>query len=368
MKYYLVAGEPSGDMYGARVMQKINQLDPHAEFRIWGGDKMEKEGGVQISHIKERAFMGIWEVIKNLRTIKQNLTLFKQDFIQNKPDALILIDYPGFNLRIAPIAKELGIPVHYYIAPKVWAWNRKRITKIKAFVNYLYTILPFEPEFFLQHQITSDYVGNPLVDLISEYKQDTATIQQLKDGKPVIALLPGSRKMELANILPIMATIPKHFPDYRFVMAGSDSFSQEELHSLSQQYGIEILRGKTYEILACAKAALVTSGTATLETALWQVPQVVCYKFSKISYLIVKPLMKIKYISLVNLILNSPLVKELIQDELTELNIKKELKALLETDRRTEIMNGYAALRIRVGGNGASDRVAEFITQRTMQH
>ncbi|MCZ2131292.1 MAG: lipid-A-disaccharide synthase [Bacteroidia bacterium] len=365
MKYYLVAGEPSGDMYGAEIMQVIKEQDSEAEFRIWGGDKMENAGGTQVSHIKERAFMGIWEVVKNLRKIKKNLNLFKNDILQHKPDALILIDYPGFNLRIAPIAKELGIPVHFYIAPKVWAWNRKRIKDIRAYVDYLYTILPFEPAFFSQHNVKSDYVGNPLMDLISEYKHSPEVLQNLRTGKPVIALLPGSRKMEIANILPIMATIPKHFPDYRFVMAGSDSFSQEELNTLSHQYNIEIFRGKTYEILSCSQAALVTSGTATLETGLWQVPQVVCYRFSKISYLIVKPLMKVKYVSLVNLILDSPLVTELIQDDLTEKNIIKELNAILNTDKRAKIMTGYAALKIKVGEPGASHRTAKLIVERT---
>ncbi|MCO6495795.1 MAG: lipid-A-disaccharide synthase [Bacteroidetes bacterium] len=368
MKYYIVAGEPSGDMYGAKIMQIIMQEDSEAEFRIWGGDKMERMGGTQVSHIRERAFMGIWEVIMNLRKIKRNFKLFKDDFIRYKPDALILIDYPGFNLRIAPIAKNMGIPVHFYIAPKVWAWNKKRIKDIKAYVDYLYTILPFEPAFFNKYQIESDYVGNPLVDLISEYQPDTNIVENLCSGKPVIALLPGSRKMEIANILPILASVPKHFQDYRFVMAGSDSFSQEELNLLSKKYQIEILRGKTYEILSVATAALVTSGTATLETGLWNVPQVVCYKFSKISYLIVKPLMRVKYISLVNLILDSPLVKELIQDELTESNAKNELDKILNTDKRKAVLTGYAALKIKVGDKGASERVAKMIVQRTRKN
>lgn len=365
MKYYLVAGEPSGDMYGARIMQIIKELDPEAEFRFWGGNKMEKVGGTQVSHIKERSFMGILEVFKNLNKVKKNFKLFENDFSSNLPDSLILIDYPGFNLRIAPFAKKLGVPIHYYIAPKVWAWGKKRIPKIKELVDYLYTILPFEPAFFKKHGIVSDYVGNPISDLIAEHKHDQEIVSDLKAGKPVIALLPGSRKMELANILPLMCSVTKYFPEYRFVMAGSDSFSDSELDILAKMHGIEVLKGKTYEILSVAKAALVTSGTATLETALWNIPQVVCYKFSPISYWLVKPLIKIKYISLVNLIMDKALVKELIQYDLTESNLKSELLSLFETNKRHEILTGYAALKIKVGERGASEKVARMIVERT---
>jgi lipid-A-disaccharide synthase len=365
MKYYIVVGEPSGDMYGAELMTHIQQLDDKATFRFWGGNKMESVGGEQVCHIKERSFMGIWEVVANLFKIKRNFKYFKKDIIANKPDALILIDYPGFNLRIAPIAKKLDIPIHYFIAPKVWAWDSKRTKKIKAFVDYLYCILPFELEFFAKHKIKPDYVGNPIMDLMQKHEHDANVLNDLQNGKPVIALLPGSRKMELKNMLPVMTTVTPHFPNYRFIIAASDAFDDALLQTITKDYPVEVIKGKTYEILSVAKAALVTSGTATLETALWNVPQVVCYKFSKISYLIVKSLIKIKYISLVNLILNKALVTELIQDELEPKKLKKALKNILEGEKRKEILNGYAALRIRVGNSGATLKTAKLIYDRT---
>jgi lipid-A-disaccharide synthase len=367
MKFYLVAGEPSGDMYGAKLMREIKKNHVEAKFRFWGGDKMEAEGGEQVSHIKKRTYMGIWEVAKNLIKIKKNFKLFEKDIAEYLPDAVIFIDYPGFNLRVAPIVNKLGIPVHFFIAPKVWAWNSKRIIQIKKHVDFLYTILPFEPEYFKNNGIVSDYVGNPLMDIISDFKPDLQAIEYLKNDKPVVALLPGSRKMELQNILPLMASAKKHFPDYRFVVAGSDSFSDYELQYIKNTFDLEVLRGKTYEILSVAKAALVTSGTATLETAIWDVPQVVCYKFSKISYVILKPLIKIKYISLVNLIMDKLLVKELIQNDLTETNIRLELDKILQAERQREIKLGYAALRIKVGKPGAIERTAKLILERTQK-
>jgi lipid-A-disaccharide synthase len=367
MRYYLVAGEPSGDMYAAKVMEAIKRNDAEASFRIWGGDHMEAVGGTQVSHIRDRSFMGIWEVLKNYRLIRQNFKHFEKDLQANKPDVLLLIDYPGFNLRVAPIAKALGIPVHFYIAPKVWAWNKGRIKKIKAYVDFLYTIFPFEPAFFSKHGVSSDYVGNPLPELIQRFKPDPNTLHYLNSDKPLIALLPGSRKMELENMLPVMSKMPGLFPDYRFVMAGSDAFSEKEIEALQQKFGVEIIRGKTYELLSVARAALVTSGTATLETALWNVPQVVCYKFSPLSYWVVKPLIKIKYISLVNLILDAPLVKELIQFEFTVENLQKELQRILSPDVATKQKEGYAAIQSLLASEETAEKVARLIIQRTQK-
>lgn len=365
MKYYLVVGEPSGDMYGAMLMKHIAKFDPNAEFRFWGGHLMEQVGGTQINSIDNRAFMGIWEVLANLSQLKKNFTLFKNDLADYMPDALILIDYPGFNLRVAPYAHELGIPIHYYIAPKVWAWNAKRVKKIQKYVSYLYTIFPFETSFFSKHHISVDYVGNPIVDKIQEFKPHSQTLQNLKEGKPIIALLPGSRKMELKHVLPIMCSVISHFPNYRFVVAGAPNFNAKSFDVLFMNHKVEVLYGKTYEILSVAKLALVTSGTATLETALWNVPQVVCYKFSAISYYLVKALIKVPYISLVNLILNKPLVPELIQNKLTTEGLINQMNRLIEGKSREEIKKGYAALRVVVGGGGATQKVAELIYNRT---
>lgn len=367
MRYYLVVGEPSGDMYAAKIMEEIKLQDSEAVFRFWGGDRMEAVGGEQVSHIKTRSFMGIWEVIRNYRLIKKNFKCFEKDLLAYLPDALILVDYPGFNLRIAPFAKKFGIPVHFYIAPKVWAWNKSRIKQIKSSVDFLYTIFPFEPAFFEKHGVSSDYVGNPLPDHIRSFRPDEKTVIDLKKGKPVIALLPGSRKMELENMLPIMGQMPALFPQYRFIMAGSDAFDMSALQSIAHQYDIEVLRGKTYELLSVAKAALVTSGTATLETALWNVPQVVCYRFSPLSYWIVKPLIKIKYISLVNLILDQALVTELIQYAFRVETLQKELQRVLQPEEAEKQKAGYAKLQALLEGEGTAKKVAGLIVERTQK-
>lgn len=366
MKYYLIAGEPSGDLHGANLMKEIRKLDPEAEFRIWGGDKMEKEGGIQVMHIRDRSYMGIWEVVVNFASIRKQFALCKKDLIESKPDALILIDYPGFNLKIAAFAKTYNIPVHYYIAPKVWAWNTKRVHKIKRYVDHLYAILPFEEKFFKQYQIHTDFIGNPLMDEILAHQHDPKTINQLKSiNKPIIALLPGSRKMELENLLPLMSEITTDYPEYQFVVAGTSGFSNAEIltycHPDSQ---LLIFQDKTYEILSLAKAALVTSGTATLETALWKVPQVVCYKFSKLSYMIGKRLIKVPFISLVNLIMEKKVVTELIQDAFNKAQLKKELNKILEPETHKSIKMSYKALQIKIGDAGASHKAAKLIVDR----
>ncbi len=365
MKYYIVAGEPSGDMYGAQLMSRLKILDNNASFRFWGGDKMEQEGGEQVSHIRDRSFMGIWEVLVNIPILIRLFKLFKKDVSHFRPDLVIFIDYPGFNLRVAPYVKSLGIPVHYYIAPKVWAWNTGRVKVIKKNVDYLYSILPFEPLFFQKHKINTHYVGNPIIDIIQAFKPDALVLQHLRAiQKPIIALLPGSRIMELKHMMPIMAKLVPLFPECHFVIAAADAFPEKLTLDMQQRYNIEVVRGKTYELLSMAKAAVVASGTATLETALFNTPQVVCYKFSPISYHIVKRIIKVKYISLVNLIMDKPLLKELIQYDFTLENTQKALHSILYKNDRELIHRGYAALKIKVGGPGAVDRTAELIYER----
>jgi lipid-A-disaccharide synthase len=369
MKYYLIAGEPSGDLHGANLMKEIRRWDAEAEFRIWGGDKMEKEGGVQVMHIGNRSYMGIWEVVLNLSSIRKQFALCKKDLVESKADALILIDYPGFNLKIAAFAKTYGIPVHYYIAPKVWAWNTNRVHKIKRYVDHLYSILPFEERFFKQYQIEVDYIGNPLMDEIAAHQHDPETISQLKGlEKPIVALLPGSRKMELENMLPLMSEMAVDYPDYRFVVAATSGFSIAEIKTYCHpQSELLILQDKTYEILSLAKAALVTSGTATLETALWKVPQVVCYKFAKLSYMIGKRLIKVPFISLVNLVMEKKVVTELIQDGFKKRELKKELNKILDPEHQKSMKMSYKALQIKVGEAGASQKAAKLIVNRVKE-
>lgn len=366
MKYYLIAGESSGDLHGSNLMSNIKLLDENAEFRFWGGDLMKNKGGELVSHYKDRAFMGITDVLLNIGKIFKAIKQCKLDIEKYKPDALILIDYPGFNLRIAKWAKEKNIKVHYYISPKVWAWNTKRAHGIKKNVDYLYSILPFEVEFYKPYGIVPDYIGNPICDAISQYQFDEqfCSNNNLKDG--YIALLPGSRRSELKHILPLMLETTLNFPHYQFVLAGANHIRDEEYFQYTKGYNVIIIKNKTYDVLKNAKASLVCSGTATLETALIGCYQVVCYKFSKISYWIGKRVVKVKYISLVNLILDKMLVKELIQNELTKENISKELNYILSENGRKKLESGYAELRKIVGEAGASERAAKLICERTM--
>ncbi|MBC7426054.1 MAG: lipid-A-disaccharide synthase [Bacteroidia bacterium] len=367
MNYYIVAGEASGDLHGSTLMRALKRQDNEARFRFWGGDLMIAEGGDLVSHYKERAYMGITEVVKNIGTILGFIKKCKADILATKPDVLILIDYPGFNLKIAKFAREHGIKVHYYISPKVWAWNTKRVEKIKRDVTWLYAILPFEIEFYKKHGFKIDYVGNPLMDGIKAFSPNRNFKKEHGFEKPVIALLPGSRKNEVEHILPVMLSVVDLFPQYQFVIAGNASLAVEQYSSLDPEGKVPVVTGQTYDLISNAEAALVCSGTATLETALLNCPEVVCYKFSAISYMIGKMVVKLDYISLVNLIMNRLVVTELIQNELTTKNLKRELENITSNAvKRKDMLISYAALRIKVGEAGASERVAELIYKRSL--
>jgi lipid-A-disaccharide synthase len=359
MKYYIIAGEASGDLHAANLMREIKLRDTKAEFRAWGGDLMQEQGAVLVKHYRDLAFMGFIEVIMHLRTILGNISVCKKDIAQWKPDAVILVDYPGFNLRIAPAVKELKVPVFYYISPQIWAWKESRVHKIKEVVDRMFCILPFEKDFYKKHNYEVDFVGHPLLDAVKNWAGADALIE---DGRKIIALLPGSRKQEIKTMLPMMMQAAKEFPNYRFVIAGAPSQPESFYRSVLEGEKAEIIFGKTYSLLKQSYAALVTSGTATLEAALFNVPEVVCYKGSSISYQIAKRLVKVKYISLVNLIMDEEIVTELIQQEMTVENMASELKKLTnEGQRRQQLLDQYTQLRSRLGGSGASAKTAELM-------
>lgn len=364
MKYYLIAGEASGDLHGSNLIEELKKRDASALLRGWGGDKMEQAGMELVRHYRDHAFMGFSEVLMNIRTIFRNLRFCKEDIIRFKPDALILIDYPGFNLRIARWAKQLGLRIIYYISPQVWAWKENRVKMMKQCIDKMLVILPFEKEYFKNKwDWEVEYVGHPLVEVV---ENRTWEIENRKYAeKPIIALLPGSRKQEISKKLPVMLETSQWFPDHQFIIAQAPSIEDEFYHRFTGAYSnVSSVKDQTYNLLSQATAALVTSGTATLETALFGVPEVVCYKGSFLSYQIGKRLVKVKYISLVNLIMNRLVVKELIQDELTGENLKQELKKLLtDKSRITAIQKDYAELKtlLKQGGN-ASARAALSIT------
>ncbi|MBD3749990.1 MAG: lipid-A-disaccharide synthase [Sphingobacteriales bacterium] len=364
MKYYLIAGEASGDLHGSNLMKTLKEVDSGAEFRFYGGDLMQAEGGILVKHYADMAFMGFLEVALNLRTILKNIEKCKADVLANQPDALILIDFPGFNLKIAEFAKKKGIKVFYYISPKVWAWNQKRVLKIKRDVDHLFCILPFEVDFYQKWGMKVDYVGNPLLDAKTAFKLNPnfKTDYQLSD-KPIIALLPGSRKQELHYILKDMLSIVAQFPNHQFVIAGAPSFHQEFYQTFLGEKNIPIVFNSTYDLLSHAEAALVTSGTATLETALFKVPQVVLYKGSKISIAIARMLVKIRFISLVNLIMDEEIVKELIQEDCNPQKIAQELESILVDSERQKMLSNYEKLVVKMGKPGASQKAAKLIYQ-----
>ncbi|WBV61902.1 lipid-A-disaccharide synthase [Chryseobacterium camelliae] len=364
MKYYIIAGEASGDLHGSNLMKALKQKDSSAEFRFWGGDLMEKQGGTLVKHYRDLAFMGFLEVAMNLRTILNNIKFCKEDIQKNRPDVLILVDYPGFNLRIARFAKELGIKVVYYISPQLWAWKEGRVEIIKKYVDEMMVILPFEEEFYKKHGVHSHFVGHPLLDAISTLQNIDVEEFKTENGlneKEIIALLPGSRKQEVEKMLEMMLSVRPYFKEYQFVIAGAPSLPKEFYEKYVDE-NVHFVSNRTYDLLRCSKAALVTSGTATLETALLNVPEVVCYRGSKISYAIAKRLVKnIKYISLVNLIMDREVVKELIQNDLNTKNLVVELKNMLEGEKRTQVLKDYELLREKLGGKGASDHAAEVV-------
>jgi lipid-A-disaccharide synthase len=363
MKYYLIAGEASGDLHGANLMRALKKEDAEADFRFFGGDLMKAQGGKLEKHYSEMAFMGFLEVLIHVRAIFRNLKQAKKAILDYHPDALILIDFPGFNLKIASFAKKHGIRVFYYISPKVWAWNQKRVLSIKKNVDQLFCIFPFEVDFYKTWGMDVHYVGNPLLDAIAAHHTDSQfRVNQALGEQQIIALLPGSRRQELKRLLTDMLQVSDDFPDYQFVIAGAPSFSIDDYQPFIGGRQIPVLFDQTYNLLLHAKAAIVTSGTATLETALFKVPQVVVYKGGRISVAIARLLVKIKFISLVNLIMGQEIVTELIQENCTPKSIKMELERLLQDSfYRGQMLGHYDQLVERVGESGASNRVAKLV-------
>ncbi|MEJ5316273.1 MAG: lipid-A-disaccharide synthase [Tenuifilum sp.] len=367
MKYFIVAGEASGDLHASNLMKGIKNNDPDADFCFFGGDLMAEQGGTLLKHYRDMAFMGFLEVLLNLRTIKANMTLCKQSIVEYKPDVVILVDYPGFNLRIAKFAKQSGFRVFYYIAPKVWAWKESRVEKLKSFVDKLFVIFPFEIDYFRGKGIDPVYVGNPSIDAIANKLTDPIPLSDFcdKNGlpqKPIIALVAGSRKQEIRYNLPVMLNVTKRFPEYQFVIAGAPSLDYSVYQPYISDTGVSVVFGQTYQLLSCSTLAFVTSGTATLEAALLNVPQVVCYRGNFFSMLIAWMVIKVKYISLVNLNMGFEVVRELKQYDLTPDSLYTEAKKLLpgnpERDRQLEL---YGQLKEKLGKMGASERVGKRI-------
>jgi lipid-A-disaccharide synthase len=371
MKYYIIAGEASGDLHASRLIRAIRENDSHAVFRAWGGDLMQEEGAEIVKHYRELAFMGFIEVIRNLPTILGNMGICKKDMIAFNPDVVVFVDYPGFNIPMARFAKHHKFKTVYYISPQVWAWKEKRVKILRKVIDRMIVILPFEKAFYQKWNYETAYVGHPLIEIIDGFNEvnEKGKVKEelgIAQDKTVIALLPGSRIQEIKKKLPIMLEATKYFKNQLFVVAQATSLSDELINSYTASYpNVKIIKGETYKILSIADAAVVTSGTATLETALFQVPEVVCYKSSSISYAIGKRLIKVPYISLVNLIMNKPVVDELIQDELTPENIKSSLEKIIHLGPQREAMqnefkNLYHLLK---AGGAASKKAAEIIHQ-----
>ncbi|WP_421976236.1 lipid-A-disaccharide synthase [Roseivirga seohaensis] len=367
MKYYIIAGEASGDMHAANLMKQLKMRDSDAFFRVWGGDKMQAETNEMVRHFKDSSFMGIFNVLWNLRTIKKNFTLCENDIMTFKPDVLILIDNSGFNLRIAKYVRLSKLPtrIYYYILPQAWAWKQKRVHTIHQWCHRVFAILPFEKEFYKSYGYDVDYVGHPILDVMEQRKPSLVNFEAFRkefnlSEKPIIALLPGSRKQEIKTKLPAMLKVVDHFPDYQFVIAGSETIDLS-FYKTYLDTDVKIIFSRTYDILNNATAALVTSGTATLETALFRVPQVVCYKPGYVTYQLLSRIVKIKYICMVNLILDRMAVQELIESDLNEKRTVKELNLILEGEKRSQMLKDYDELEIKMGGTGASARTAELM-------
>jgi lipid-A-disaccharide synthase len=365
MKYYIIAGEASGDLHGSNLMKALYKEDSNADIRFWGGDLMQAVGGTLVKHYKELAFMGFVEVLFHLKTILNNIKICKKDIADFQPDVIIFIDYPGFNLRIAKWAKEQGIKTHYYISPQIWAWKESRIADIKRDVDKMYVILPFEKDFYEgKHHFPVEFVGHPLIDAIHNQSIIDGVIfrkeNQLNE-KPIIAILPGSRKQEITKMLSVMLSVVNDFPEYQFVIAGAPSQEFSFYEGFITNENIKFVSNKTYPLLQNATAALVTSGTATLETALFKVPEVVCYKGSWASYQIAKRIITLKYISLVNLIMDEEVVTELIQEKCSKKHIREELRKILKPNYRKNLLHKYDVLEEKLGGIGASEKTAKLI-------
>ena len=374
MKYYIISGEASGDLHGSNLIKELFKLDGGAEVRCWGGDLMQAARATLVKHYRELAFMGFTEVIKNINTIFKNISFCKKDILANRPDVLILIDYPGFNLRIAKWARQQGLKIVYYISPQIWAWKENRIHSIKKNVDKMLVILPFEKEFYKKWNFKVEYVGHPLVEVVNDYKAEQeqkskAVFQQQNPAiinSKIIALLPGSRQQEILKKLPVMLQVAGHFPDYKFIVAKAPGLTEEFYAELLAPYNnVDAVVNKTYQLLNESAAAIVTSGTATLETALFGVPEVICYKSNNLSYQIAKRIIKIKYICLVNLIMDKEVVKELIQDDLTVENLVAELKMLLfNNEKRETLQKDYTALKelLTAGGHASSTAARSIYT------
>jgi lipid-A-disaccharide synthase len=358
MKYYIIAGEASGDLHGSSLIRELIRLDPEALIRAWGGEKMMAAGATLVKHYRDLAFMGFVEVAKNLGEIIKNIQFCKQDITSSVPDVIILIDYPGFNLRIAKWAKEKGFKICYFISPQIWAWNQKRVHKIKKSVDQMFVILPFEKEFYRKFGMDVNYVGHPLIDIIPIQK-----MKLIAEANKLIAVLPGSRKQEIKHILPSLCPLFQAYPKMQFRIAAAPnipvSFYTKHLGQLFDH--VQVVDGQTYQLLSKADAAITASGTATLETALYNVPQIVCYKGNPLSYRIAKMLIKVSYISLVNLVVDKPLVRELIQNDLNEQNLIDAFNSLFDRLEREKILSGYSELRNKLGQGGAAKRTAQCI-------
>lgn len=364
MKYYIIAGEASGDLHASNLMKEIKNYDRQAQFRFLGGDLMQKQGGERIKHYKETAYMGFMDVLLHLPSILKNIKIIKKDITDYEPDVLILVDYPGFNLRIAEFAHFSGIKVYYYISPKIWAWKQSRVHKIKKYVDKLFIIFPFEEEFYKKYDYETEYLGNPIMDAVDitiDNPDEFRTKYQL-NNKEIIALLPGSRKQEIKHNFPLMLDITGHFKEYQFLVAAAPSLENSIFHKYIKDQDVKLIYNDTYNLLKHSKAALVTSGTATLETAILDTPELVCYKGEHLSYHIAKRLIKVKYISLVNLIMDKEVIKEFIQYDMTVDKIKNELNRLLHDSKyKTQMINNFNEMKDKLGGKGASKRTAEVI-------
>ncbi|MBT3281971.1 MAG: lipid-A-disaccharide synthase [Cryomorphaceae bacterium] len=365
MKYYIIAGEASGDLYGSRLIDEIKSIDKKANIRFWGGDKMILSGGFNVKHIKELAFMGFYEVLKNILTIWKNINFCKKDISEFNPDRIIYIDYPGFNLVISKWAKKKGFKNYYYISPQIWAWKENRIKTIKNSIDKLYVIFPFEKEYYKdQHNMRSEFFGHPLIEQIDNFKPNTEfySNNKISNEREIIALLPGSRTQEINTMLPIFLKLKKHFLKYQFIIAGVKSV-EKNVYKVAEEKSINVIYNQTYDLLSNSKAAIVTSGTASLECALFKVPQIVCYKTSLMSYLIGKTFVKIDFISLVNIILKKEVVEELIQSQLTENKLHKELNKIISGQRRSRMLDNYSNLHSILSLDKTSNNIANSIIE-----
>lgn len=370
MRYYLIAGEASGDLHGSNLLKGLKEVDAGSRFRFWGGQKMQEQGGELVKHYREHNIMGFWEVLANLGKIRRNFRICKRDLLQYNPDVLILIDYPGFNLRMARFASKHGIRVFYYISPKIWAWKESRIKMIKAYVDEMFIIFPFERDFYSKHGFPAIYEGNPLIDAVDGQLREKSSFDAFVDRngldhKPIVAIMPGSRKQEIDRNLNLMIRVIQNFPDHQFVIAGAPSMERSYYESYLTIPRLSYVHDQTYQLLSHSKAALITSGTATLEAALFNVPQVVCYKANALSYHIARFFVKVPYISLVNLNMQREVVKELIQKDMTEQSLYREISRLLyDGDYVNKMKEDYDDLRSRLGGSGASRRIARAMYER----